>query len=388
MGTIDLSKSMKLSGKLGPMIAYVRKDGTQIFRAYSKPKNPKTPKQIEQRARFSLVNKELSPLRVAINRGHPGVDNAYRKAVGRAYHKAIEGRYPDLRINFGKIRVAKGDIPLPKQIEVNFNLASNQVTFRWSPLAEEDLSKGSEKDLVNIAYFNSDDPNLLLFFEKAKRVDGKACITLGEEWQLSSTHFWFFFTSQNWKKASMSVYITSNLSNKGDEADKNADLDMDDMDDMDDDECVVLCTYEEVGVEGYEGLGVDNSENTREILEKHPENSRKIPEEGLKNTQKPLQNTQKPPHNSQIHPENAQIHLRDNQKTPRKLLKNTQKSFSKVQEEIIELVKSNPSITRKDLETLLQRSHDSIKHHLLQLTKKGVLRREGSDRAGKWIVVD
>ena len=43
MGKIDLNK-MGLSGRIGPIIAYVTKGGKQAFRQYTVPSDPKTPK--------------------------------------------------------------------------------------------------------------------------------------------------------------------------------------------------------------------------------------------------------------------------------------------------------------------------------------------------------
>ncbi|HBX20592.1 MAG TPA: transcriptional regulator, partial [Porphyromonadaceae bacterium] len=59
-----------------------------------------------------------------------------------------------------------------------------------------------------------------------------------------------------------------------------------------------------------------------------------------------------------------------------------------IKDEIVELIKENPNITRKELENLLNRTPNSIKYHLEQLTKKGIIKREGSDRVGKWIVIE
>jgi len=90
-------------------------------------------------------------------------------------------------------------------------------------------------------------------------------------------------------------------------------------------------------------------------------------------------------------PENTQEHLGDRenaQKTPRKNPEKTQKKPRNVQNEIIELIRLNPLITRRELEALLNRTPDSIKYHLSQLTKKGFIKREGSDRAGKWIIIE
>ncbi|MDR1417165.1 MAG: winged helix-turn-helix transcriptional regulator [Prevotellaceae bacterium] len=51
------------------------------------------------------------------------------------------------------------------------------------------------------------------------------------------------------------------------------------------------------------------------------------------------------------------------------------------------IIKLNPQITREELAALLGRSSESIRHHLKQLTKKGIIKREGSTKAGKWLIV-
>ncbi|SFL59161.1 hypothetical protein SAMN05216357_13122 [Porphyromonadaceae bacterium KH3CP3RA] len=61
MGRIDLSKSGGMSGRIGPVVAYLTKDGKQVFRSYIKPADPKTPGQLAQRAKLGIVNKGLAP---------------------------------------------------------------------------------------------------------------------------------------------------------------------------------------------------------------------------------------------------------------------------------------------------------------------------------------
>lgn len=56
------------------------------------------------------------------------------------------------------------------------------------------------------------------------------------------------------------------------------------------------------------------------------------------------------------------------------------------QQQIIDAIKANPTITRRELIYLLNSTEGSIKHHLSQLTKKGIIKREGSDRTGRWVV--
>ncbi|NDV69344.1 RNA-binding domain-containing protein [Dysgonomonas sp. 25] len=76
------------------------------------------------------------------------------------------------------------------------------------------------------------------------------------------------------------------------------------------------------------------------------------------------------------------------QETPKKHPRSTQETPKNIQDEIIEAIKNNSSITRKELEALLDRTPDSIKYHLAQLTKKGIIKHIGSTKAGKWVVIE
>ncbi|MFR5656939.1 MAG: winged helix-turn-helix transcriptional regulator [Butyricimonas faecihominis] len=70
------------------------------------------------------------------------------------------------------------------------------------------------------------------------------------------------------------------------------------------------------------------------------------------------------------------------------LRKNIQKNRT-LQQQIIDAIQSNPTITRKELIYLLNSTEGSVnKYHLSQLIKKGTIKREGSDRTGTWIVTE
>ena len=79
----------KLSGKIGPVIIYER-NGKQVVRANTKPRDPKTPSQLAHRMKFSLANKGMSPLNSVIKVSYRNSKKDFRKLVGEAYHNAID----------------------------------------------------------------------------------------------------------------------------------------------------------------------------------------------------------------------------------------------------------------------------------------------------------
>ncbi|MCC8188391.1 MAG: winged helix-turn-helix transcriptional regulator [Bacteroides sp.] len=51
-------------------------------------------------------------------------------------------------------------------------------------------------------------------------------------------------------------------------------------------------------------------------------------------------------------------------------------------------MKNNPQITQRELSKILNITIDGVKYHIKNLSKKGIIRREGSDRAGTWKVTE
>ena len=70
----------------------------------------------------------------------------------------------------------------------------------------------------------------------------------------------------------------------------------------------------------------------------------------------------------------------------------TRKTDSKqpenIDKEIIEILKSNGKISRKDLTIILNKTEGSIRHHLNKLQEKGIINHQGPDKGGYWEVID
>ena len=133
------------------------------------------------------------------------------------------------------------------------------------------------------------------------------------------------------------------------------------------------------------GFGSGIKENTSETAEKHPENIQKT---SRKNTQKPY-----PESTLVSRAEEPRMRYvmsrpkRNSQETSRKHPENI-RMLDAFHQRILLAIESNPAITRKELIALLDSTEGRIKYHLLQLTKDGVIKREGSDRAGRWTIIE
>ena len=73
------------------------------------------------------------------------------------------------------------------------------------------------------------------------------------------------------------------------------------------------------------------------------------------------------------------------QETTKEIINTTQET---TQEKIINLLRANALLTRKDLSIILKLSEDGIQYHLNQLKKKGIIEHKGSTKSGYWLVKD
>ena len=195
----------KLSGKIGPITTYVL-NGKQVVRKSTKPNDPKTPKQLAHRMKFALVNKGLSPLNRSIKLGHRGDTYAYRRLVGKAYHEAIVGEYPNFALDYSKIKIAEGKLQLPAEIKMELDGENNAVKFSWEAKIATSQNLAKDNDQINIVAFNVKHNVVDSFSGVAKRSDGNVSIDLLKGWTLDDTHFWIYFSSHSLQMNSESLY--------------------------------------------------------------------------------------------------------------------------------------------------------------------------------------
>ncbi len=58
-----------------------------------------------------------------------------------------------------------------------------------------------------------------------------------------------------------------------------------------------------------------------------------------------------------------------------------------IPDQIVELIEMEPRITTRQIAKYLGISFDGVRYHMKKLRAHGVIKREGSTKAGKWIVL-
>ena len=196
-----------ISGKVGTVSIYETKHGTQVVRSITKAHDPKTPKQLAHRMKFSMVNKGLSPLNEIIKIGFRGDSKVYRTQVGKAYHEAILGEYPNFTLDYSKIKIAEGELQLPEDIAVKTHENSQQVSFTWNPDVSSDSKAVNGNDIVKIICLNEEVKATRQLTGVVRRSAGEASVELPEGWVPAETHYWIYLKSNDSEMNSDSVYV-------------------------------------------------------------------------------------------------------------------------------------------------------------------------------------
>ncbi|HLN72208.1 MAG: DUF6266 family protein [Methylococcaceae bacterium] len=102
------------SGKVGTVVGG-NWNGVDYMRGrHTNPNDPKSTKQLDQRARFSTVLHFLKPLQEFLRvgfRNRTGRKSTFNAAVSVNMQNALKGVYPDYSIDYTKLKVSMGALP-------------------------------------------------------------------------------------------------------------------------------------------------------------------------------------------------------------------------------------------------------------------------------------
>ena len=192
----------EISGKHGNVVAVTMKDGTSYFREYIIPPNPNTIKQQTQRGKFGFVVKELNCMRKLFTVTYGG-QYGINRAVSLAMKTCVSGDFPDFRIDYSRLQVAVGSLPLPLKTDIQ-KQASNifKLTWNYDPLLHD-----HPNDAINIVLLNNSLQQVIFLQHIAMRADGLVEFSIPEPWSNAEIHTWIYFSNSNDNHFSDSKYL-------------------------------------------------------------------------------------------------------------------------------------------------------------------------------------
>ena len=140
------------SGKVGAVVGYTWK-GIPVMRGRPSPRTkPFTPKELNQQAKFRIMNRFLRPANDLLNVtfAHLAVRmSAFNKAFSYNIKNAITGVAPNLAIDYGMALISRGDLPNAESPAVS-SPSAGLLQFTWTDNSGKGNAKASDKAFVAI----------------------------------------------------------------------------------------------------------------------------------------------------------------------------------------------------------------------------------------------
>jgi hypothetical protein len=171
----------------------------------SSRKGGPSPLQIQQHAKFRLMNALLNPLTKFLNitYNNLAVDmSGYNKAFSYNVKNAITGVYPEFMIDYPMVLVSRGDLPNVQSTNVSSPIAES-LKFSWT----DNSGKGKAKstDMAFAAVYNEENGQWCYEMNLSARNKGE-CIMDLSLFKAKVVHSYFGFISADEKEVTDSIY--------------------------------------------------------------------------------------------------------------------------------------------------------------------------------------
>jgi hypothetical protein len=153
MGKLLKGINGPVSGKVGTVVGYLWHDMPVVRARPEKRKKPFTDKELNQQARFALMNQFLIPIKNLLNISFAHLAyrmNGFNKGFSYNVKAAIQGVRPDLSIDYSRVLLSRGDMTKPESVAVTATSPTN-LQFTW--MNNSGTGKALTTDQMFVAVF-------------------------------------------------------------------------------------------------------------------------------------------------------------------------------------------------------------------------------------------
>jgi hypothetical protein len=205
MGKIDQGILGGFSGKVGSVVGGSWK-GINYMRVHTKPTNPNSDKQVNQRTKFTLVLSFLKPLTPFLRVGYKlftAKQTAFNAAMSQVLLNAVIGEAPDSVIDFTSVQVSRGTLAPAQGAATNY--ASGEISISWTDNSNANIANATDKALVVV--YNAIKGEAIYETAGSTRSAALQTISLPIEWIGDSVHVYLGFITEDGKNVANSVYV-------------------------------------------------------------------------------------------------------------------------------------------------------------------------------------
>ena len=195
-------------GRIGNTLFYIL-NGQGVCRSIGEQTKEGTPKQKANRSEMKLLMKLLKPLQGFIKHGFEyeakgTVCNAFNLATSYNKHHAIQGEHPNLSINYSKVKLSSGALPLANDLQIH--KSEGGLTIKWN--GTHQWAGDQYDDLVMIALYHPSEGKASVFLNAGRRDQGTCFVQIENQQFLDEPiEAYLCFKSADGKSISDSVYL-------------------------------------------------------------------------------------------------------------------------------------------------------------------------------------
>jgi hypothetical protein len=195
MAKIKIGALGGFKGRVGNLVGS-RWKGQSIMRARPESvSNPRTDLQQNVRTRFALMGHFLSTQRALVRIGWRAMASEttpHNEAMRYNLANAIGGEYPDLFIDFSKVKLSEGELYVPTGLQVS---AASAKSLNLSWQHEQGTNKGGNDDLLMIGIYDAESAQGFTQLGGATRQQQTVVITLPDNWIGRTVEVFVFMVS-------------------------------------------------------------------------------------------------------------------------------------------------------------------------------------------------
>lgn|SRR5690554_170975 len=206
MGIIKQGILGGFSGKVGSVVGGTWKGINYMRSLPTSVKNPRSPGQMKQRTKFSIVIELLKPLTPFLRIGfktYADKKSAFNAAVSYNLNEAVMGEYPDLEIDFTKVLFSRGSLKPTQNAEAIY--AEGSLNFSWDD--NSGVSNAKETDFAMPLVYNIDKGESVFSTEAGERAEEMASMSIPNDWIGDTVEIYLGFISRDGLLVADSVYL-------------------------------------------------------------------------------------------------------------------------------------------------------------------------------------
>ena len=196
------------TGRIGNVVFYIL-NGQLVSRMIGEQKNTPSLKQKGNRKTMKVVMDALKPLQRFIKLGfeHKAkgtVCNPFNLATSYNKQNAVQGQFPNISINYTKLKLSSGTLPLAKDLKIT--KTAGGLIVKWD--ATHQWAGDQYDDAVMVALYHPLHKKSSLFLNAGKREQGECFLELTDENVLNEPiEAYLCFKSADGESISDSTYL-------------------------------------------------------------------------------------------------------------------------------------------------------------------------------------